>query len=335
MKLSQWAIATILFVVSFSFHSCKEEDTLGGMEFKFTGLKDTINYLGSTVERPVTIYYLGGEREIVSLSVSGLPSGTSISFTPSTLESGQSATQKITSTATADTGNYVITVTGTTESGSAISRTFNLHVARPENTPPTITLTGLSNFPLVLNSPFVDPGFFAGDEEDGDLTAQVIVSGAVNKDSVGLYTISYVVTDNEGLKDSVVRTVNVKNNVNYLSGQYDVTTTNLVSGAIRNWITAFSASVSINNQFKIFKISDCYLADPILTYDPVKDSIFLPSQTFTCVTAIDSLPHTFSGAGIIIPGAVLKVKLDYTDTYTDTSLGTPVTLQLRDLYQLF
>lgn len=61
------------------------------------------------------------------------------------------------------------------------------------------------------------------------------------------------------------------------------------------------AWVNVNNQIKIFKISDCFMADPILTYDPALDSLFMPSQTFTCITPNDTLPHTFVGKGKIIP----------------------------------
>ncbi|MBL7923689.1 MAG: DUF5011 domain-containing protein [Bacteroidia bacterium] len=325
----------VLILFPLFFLSCEEENDLGPMQFKMTGLLDTLVYQGSDLERPVFVYFLGGSSEKVSLSASGLPSGTSISFNPASLEAGQSAVQKITSTATADTGNYVITVTGSTESGASVSKTFKLRVERPANTPPRVFLLGGANYIQTLNSPFVEPGFTAGDEEDGDITAQVVVSGSINTDSVGLYTLSYVVTDSEGLKDSVVRVVNVRNSLNFLNGQFDVTTTNLQNGAVRNWITTVSASVSVNNEIRIFKISDCFYANPVLSYDPVKDSIFLPSQTFDCVTSTDSLPHTFQGAGVILPGSVNRIRIEYTNTWVDTSLGVPVTLQLRDEYQMF
>ncbi|MBP7168503.1 MAG: DUF5011 domain-containing protein [Bacteroidia bacterium] len=314
--------------------ACKKDDELGSMEFKFTGLKDTVIYQGTSLSRLVSVYYLGGEREAVNISASGLPNGTTISFSNTSLEDGQSATSTLTSTATADTGVYVISVTGTTEKGTSITRTFQLHVMRKANTAPRINLSGSPNLILSLNSNYNEPGFAAGDDEDGSLTSQVIVSGSVNKDSVGLYTLSYVVTDSEGAKDSVVRIVNVKNDLSYLSGQFTVTTTNLANSSTRNWITTLSASVNTNNQVKVFKISDCFLADPVFTYNPTKDSIFLPAQTFSCQTALGTFPHTFEGKGVIQNGTVKRVKLDYTDIYNDPNLGTPVTLQLRDLYEL-
>ncbi len=315
--------------------ACEEENNLGPMEFKYTGLRDTVNYLGLSVERTVTVYFLGGEKEKVSLTVSGVPAGTSITFTPSSIDGEGSCTQKIYSSATADTGSYLISVTGTTESGKTLVKTFMLRVSRLPNNAPKVFLTGGPLVTHILNTPFTEPGWTAGDEEDGDITAQVSVSGTVNVDSVGLYYLSYVVTDSEGLKDSVVRTVSVRNSLNYLAGSYNVTTTNLQSGAVRNWITTIAASVNTNNQIKIFKISDCFYANPLLNYDPVKDSIYLPSQTFDCLTTQDSLPHTFQGAGVIIPGTINRIRIEYTNTWIDTSLGVPVTLNLRDEYQLF
>jgi hypothetical protein len=323
-----------LVVLGLEFSSCEETNKLGSMQFKFTGVKDTIVYRGTQTTLNLTIYFLGGESEAVNLSVTGQGPGTNISFSRNNINAGEFCQMIISSVATADTGYFPMELKGTTETGGLFKREFMLHVTRPENTPPKVILIGAPLFNVTLNSSYTDAGYTAGDEEDGDITAQVIVTGNVNVDSVGLYTISYVVTDSEGLKDSVVRKINVRNSLNYLSGNHNVVTTDLTTGATRNWITTISASVSVNNQIKIFKISDCFLADPTLTYDPVKDSLFLPSQTFTCITPVDTLPHTFVGKGKIIQGTIKRIILDYTDSFTNTS-GTPVILNLRDEYQLF
>jgi len=316
--------------------SC-EQDDLGSMEFKFTGLRDTLVYQGSTTSRSVSIYYLGGEEEEVSLSASGMPNGVSIVFEPAVIPAGSSCLQRITATANADTGNYAITVTGKTESGGSFSRTFQLGVYRPINTPPKVFLTGNDTVFLELNSSYVEPGFSAGDEEDGDLTAQVQVSGTVNKDSVGIYKLTYAVTDSEGLTDQIVRNVNVKNNLNFLNGQYSVVTTNQLNTDTLNWITTISASVNTNNVFTIFKISDCFLANPDLSYNTQSGLITLASQTFTCITSTDTLAHTFVGSGNLIqlPGASLKIELNYTDSWLDPVSGNTVIVPKKDLYELF
>lgn len=322
----------VILVLSFS--ACKEANDLGSMQFKFTGVKDTLVYLGSSTSLNLKIYFLGGESESVELSVLGQGNGTSITFSHNNLEPEETSLMTITSVATADTGYFPMILKGITPSGGIIIREFMLHVAKPINTPPKVILIGSPTFNVTLNSSYTDAGYTAGDEEDGDITAQVIVSGSVNVDSVGLYYISYVVTDSEGLKDSVVRIINVRNSLNYLSGSHNVVTTDLSNGNTRTWITTVAASVNVNNQIKIFKISDCFLADPILTYDPALDSLFMPSQTFTCITPNDTLPHTFVGKGKIIQGSIKRIILDYTDSYID-NLGNPILLNLRDEYQLF
>lgn len=321
-------------IISLSFSACKEANYLGSMQFKFTGVKDTLVYLGSSTSLNLKIYLLGGESETVALSILGQGNGTTITFTNNNIEPEETSSMIITSIATADTGFFPMILKGVTPSGGIITREFMLHVAKPINTPPKVILIGSPTFYVTLNSSYTDAGYTAGDEEDGDITSQVVVTGTINVDSVGLYYISYVVTDSEGLKDSVVRIINVRNSLNYLSGSHNVVTTNLSNGNIRTWITTVSASVSVNNQIKIFKISDCFMADPILTYDPAKDSLFLPSQTFMCITPNDTLPHTFVGKGKIIQGTIKRITLDYTDSYID-NLGTPILLNLRDEYQLF
>ncbi len=304
------------------------------MQFKFTGVRDTLVYLGSSTTLNLKIYFLGGESESVALSVLGQGNGTTISFSRNNIEPEEASSMIITSVATADTGYFPMILKGETPSGGIITREFMLHVAKPINTPPRIILVGSPTFNVTLNTSYTDAGFTAGDEEDGDITSQVVVAGTVNVDSVGFYYIYYVVTDSEGLKDSVVRIINVRNSLNYLSGSHNVVTTDLSNGNTRTWITTVSASVSVNNQIKIFKISDCFMADPILTYDPVKDSLFMPSQTFTCITPVDTLPHTFVGKGKIIQGTIKRITLDYTDSFID-NLGNPILLNLKDEYQLF
>lgn len=326
----------LLALTGILFFSCEQEDNLGPMDFKYAGLGDTAIIRGSVIERNFTIYFLGGEREKVTLTATGVPNGTTVTFSPSTVDDGVECLQRITASATADTGTFPITVAGTTEKGAKIYRTFQLRVSRPQNNPPRIILNGATSYSLTLNNTYTEPGYSAIDTEDGDISSQVSVTGTVNKDSVGIYILTYTVSDSEGLSYSINRSVNVRNSLNYLSGQYDVNTSDPANGTIlRNWITAISASVSVNNRIVIFKISDCYLADPFADYDSASNTFSLPSQTFNCITPTDTLNHTFTGTGSIIQASPRKIRIDYSDSYTDPSLGTPVTLQRRDEYTLF
>jgi len=81
------------------------------------------------------------------------------------------------------------------------------------NQKPVITLIGSSPLELDAGSLdiYTDDGATAYDDIDGDISADIVVSGdIVNMDSVGQYIINYNVTDSMGLSaDTVSRVVNI------------------------------------------------------------------------------------------------------------------------------
>ena len=79
----------------------------------------------------------------------------------------------------------------------------------PTNSAPLITLNGASEITINLGENFIDPGATATDAEDGDLTAEIVITGFVDTNSIGAYTLTYTATDSGGLSDSKTRTVNV------------------------------------------------------------------------------------------------------------------------------
>ena len=320
----------LIFIgLSTLFNACtKEEDD--GMDFKINGLKNLALYPTDSISRTVTVLYLGGKHEEVHFSVTGLPTGTTIKFSPNSGTADFACTQTIVTNQT-DTGSYSITVTATAESGKAFSRTFVLQVSAKPNISPTLNLNGPSSIDIVLNSTYLEPGATAIDPEDGNLNSSVFISGTVNADSVGVYTISYVVYDSGGLKDSVTRSVHVLNSLNYLSGQYTCMT---VTGLdTTHWTTTIQAGVTVNNTLKVFKIGDSYLADPIITFDPGTSTFAFSTQSFYCLTPIDTSVHSFTGiAGTLTQvGQSYKIQLDYSDVYTDT-LGVLQNITRRDIY---
>lgn len=54
IKNNLGAIAALFLFLPFII-SCEQDDP-GSMEFKFTGLRDTLVYQGSTTERSISIY---------------------------------------------------------------------------------------------------------------------------------------------------------------------------------------------------------------------------------------------------------------------------------------
>src|SRR2546422_771702 len=67
---------------------------------------------GSSTTYTVSTQATAGSARPVSLSVTGLPSGASASFNPSTVPAGQSSTLTVSTTTTAATGPFAFTITG-------------------------------------------------------------------------------------------------------------------------------------------------------------------------------------------------------------------------------
>ena len=71
-------------------------------------------------------------------------------------------------------------------------------------------ISGAGNRSVTFGSVF-NPleGVTASDEEDGNLTPYITVTGTVNLNLIGLYDLTYTVTDSAGNVTTVVRTINV------------------------------------------------------------------------------------------------------------------------------
>ena len=79
---------------------------------------------------------------------------------------------------------------------------------------PVITLNGDAVIEIYMGSTFVDPGATAYDEEDGNITNLIQVSGSVDTNTHGTYVLAYNVTDTNGNSAAVVvRTINVVDNL--------------------------------------------------------------------------------------------------------------------------
>ena len=78
-----------------------------------------------------------------------------------------------------------------------------------ENTLPTIS--GVSDITVALGEAFdALDGVSANDAEDGNLTADLTVSGTVDVDTAGVYTLTYTVTDSDGGVKTETREVTVE-----------------------------------------------------------------------------------------------------------------------------
>lgn len=75
---------------------------------------------------------------------------------------------------------------------------------------PELTLLGKETVIVVQGREYEEPGFTAMDNFDGDITASVAVSGEIDIETLGEYTLTYTVTDSFGNSTSAVRTVIVR-----------------------------------------------------------------------------------------------------------------------------
>ena len=75
--------------------------------------------------------------------------------------------------------------------------------------PPELNLEGNTTITLELGAKYKEPGFTANDNCDGDLTEKVEVTGTVDVETVGTYTLTYTVKDAYENEVSVTRTIEV------------------------------------------------------------------------------------------------------------------------------
>lgn len=85
-----------------------------------------------------------------------------------------------------------------------------IHTEAPDTEVPVITLKGNATIELKLNEKYNEQGAKAIDNKDGDISANINVSGSVNTSKEGTYTITYTVKDKAGNEAKTTRTIVVK-----------------------------------------------------------------------------------------------------------------------------
>jgi len=153
----------------------------------------TITVLGSAtlVHEAATAYTDAGASAVDAL---GVDLTTAISITSADINV-TSVSQQMVTYSVSDTGGNANTATRT--------------VTVQDTTNPVIILTGDSNFTHNLNTAWVEPGYDANDTLDGNLTASVSISGSVDVNTTGAYSLTYSVSDTAGNQADINRTVNV------------------------------------------------------------------------------------------------------------------------------
>lgn len=75
--------------------------------------------------------------------------------------------------------------------------------------PPALALAGDTHCIINWGEAFVEPGFFAYDNTDGNITDSVTIEGSINSKTFGEQTLTYTVTDSSGNTGQITRIVSV------------------------------------------------------------------------------------------------------------------------------
>jgi hypothetical protein len=167
-----------------------------------------------------------------------------------------------------------------------------------DTTFPVITLMGDANMTITLNSTFTDPGATAVDDFDGDLTAGITVTGSVNKDLAGCYTLTYSVSDAAGHTTTKNRTVTIENAAHSWFGNYSASDDWNSDGIIDyTWTEPIYASSTINNRVVFTKFA--YFTNCDLRADINGTTVsYSGSQTVACGFPAKNRTFTISSGSI-------------------------------------
>lgn len=109
---------------------------------------------------------------------------------------------------TSQAGEYRITYKAADCSNNAAEKIRTIHVLS-DITPPVIKVNGEKIIKILKNKAYKDLGATATDNIDGDISKNIMVTGVVNTQKVGDYSISYSITDSSGNSAKEKRTIQV------------------------------------------------------------------------------------------------------------------------------
>ncbi|UFT99886.1 DUF5011 domain-containing protein [Radiobacillus kanasensis] len=104
-------------------------------------------------------------------------------------------------------GNYTLTYSITDSSGNTEFKKRTVEVV--DTTPPQITLKGDNPITVNYGEKYEELGYTVMDNSGETLTEDVLITGKVDSDTIGVYQLSYSVKDSTGNKATVKRTVHV------------------------------------------------------------------------------------------------------------------------------
>ncbi len=104
-------------------------------------------------------------------------------------------------------GIYTVSITAEDESSNSYNQEFNVEVT--DIIAPVITYTGVTTLEVNTANYDISTHVAANDNIDGNLSPQIITSGAVEYDQVGVYTITFTVTDSSLNEGTLIVDINI------------------------------------------------------------------------------------------------------------------------------
>ena len=99
--------------------------------------------------------------------------------------------------------------TTTPATAAAASASVSVSNSQPDEASPELELFGGADIPHKRDEPWAEPGYGASDVRDGNLTSSVTISGTVDVNTTGTYTLTYTVSDAAGNEANATRIVRV------------------------------------------------------------------------------------------------------------------------------
>ncbi|MGB3949360.1 MAG: immunoglobulin-like domain-containing protein [Bacteroidia bacterium] len=179
---------------------------------------------------------------------------------------------------------------------------------KEDTTAPVVTLTGAATQTISLQGTYTEMNATAEDDEDGALTPTV--SGSVNVNQTGVYTITYTATDAAGNTGTATREITVVNDADGMTGTYTCTIQESTPIVYTQTITA---SQTLNNRIIFSKFSN-YTGASSIYANVIATTVDLPSQTAIQV-GLTPADRNFAGTGATTSNG-------FTLTYVETTNGT-------------
>ena len=179
---------------------------------------------------------------------------------------------------------------------------------------PVITLLG--DNPYIINSiggSFAEQGYTASDNEDGDVTARVVVDASeLDENTKGTYDVHYSVTDDAGNAADVHREVIVKNSADIYAGTY-ATLIQCPGLADYNYTETIGTSSTIDNRIIFGKFGNYAGAENKVYANISGSNVSMPAQTYNVGAPLAD--RTFTGTGnIVTSGGVTTMTLTVTES---------------------